>query len=153
MKKFMFVNRKAPYGTIYALESLEVVLIAATLDDGNCGMATLRVGEAGALGPRDPGRERALQRRLFVRRRAVGPRRGVVDREHAVARERDREDDLRRLAGGRLREIDRNGRRGGFRYQKARGEEGLMEGPFREEAVHARRLALNLDSGFHHEHD
>ena len=31
-KKFMFVNRKAPYGTIYALESLEVVLIAATFD-------------------------------------------------------------------------------------------------------------------------
>ena len=27
-KKFMFVNRKAPYGTIYALESLEVVLIS-----------------------------------------------------------------------------------------------------------------------------
>ena len=32
MKKFMFVNRKAPHGTIYALESLEVVLITATLD-------------------------------------------------------------------------------------------------------------------------
>jgi tRNA 2-thiouridine synthesizing protein C len=32
MKKFMFVNRKAPYGTIYALEGLEVVLIAATFD-------------------------------------------------------------------------------------------------------------------------
>ena len=31
-KKFMFVNRKAPFGTIYALESLEVVLIAATFD-------------------------------------------------------------------------------------------------------------------------
>jgi len=29
VKKFMFVNRKAPYGTIYALESLEVVLISA----------------------------------------------------------------------------------------------------------------------------
>lgn len=28
----MIVNRKAPYGTIYALESLEVVLIAATFD-------------------------------------------------------------------------------------------------------------------------
>ena len=28
----MFVNRKAPYGTIHALESLEVVLIAATFD-------------------------------------------------------------------------------------------------------------------------
>jgi tRNA 2-thiouridine synthesizing protein C len=32
MKKFMFVNRKPPYGTVYALESLEVVLITATLD-------------------------------------------------------------------------------------------------------------------------
>jgi tRNA 2-thiouridine synthesizing protein C len=32
MKKFLFLNRKAPYGTIYALESLEVVLIAATFD-------------------------------------------------------------------------------------------------------------------------
>ena len=28
-KKFLYVNRKAPYGTIYALESLEVVLIGA----------------------------------------------------------------------------------------------------------------------------
>lgn len=31
-KKFMFVNRKAPYGTIYALESLEVVLIGAAFE-------------------------------------------------------------------------------------------------------------------------
>ncbi len=31
-KKFMFVNRRAPYGTIYALESLEVVLISAAFD-------------------------------------------------------------------------------------------------------------------------
>lgn len=31
-KKFAFVNRKAPYGTIYALESLEVVLIAAAFE-------------------------------------------------------------------------------------------------------------------------
>jgi tRNA 2-thiouridine synthesizing protein C len=28
----MFVNRKAPHGTIYALESLEVVLITAAFD-------------------------------------------------------------------------------------------------------------------------
>lgn len=43
IKKFLFVNRKAPYGTIYALESLEVVMISAAfnqdvslafLDDG-----------------------------------------------------------------------------------------------------------------------
>jgi len=31
-KKFMLVNRKAPYGSIYALESLEVVLIAAAFE-------------------------------------------------------------------------------------------------------------------------
>jgi len=43
VKKFLYVNRKAPHGTIYALESLEVVLIGAAyeqdvalafLDDG-----------------------------------------------------------------------------------------------------------------------
>jgi tRNA 2-thiouridine synthesizing protein C len=31
-KKFMLVNRKAPHGSIYALESLEVVLIAAAFE-------------------------------------------------------------------------------------------------------------------------
>ena len=31
-KRFMFVNRTAPYGTAYALESLEVVLITAAFD-------------------------------------------------------------------------------------------------------------------------
>lgn len=31
-KKFMYVNRKAPYGTVYALESLEVVLVAAAFE-------------------------------------------------------------------------------------------------------------------------
>ncbi|MCB1772272.1 MAG: sulfurtransferase complex subunit TusC [Gammaproteobacteria bacterium] len=32
IKKFMYVNRRAPYGTIYAWESLEVVLIGAAFD-------------------------------------------------------------------------------------------------------------------------
>jgi len=32
VKKFMFVNRKAPHGTVYALEALEVVLISAAFD-------------------------------------------------------------------------------------------------------------------------
>ncbi|MGA8032414.1 MAG: sulfurtransferase complex subunit TusC [Casimicrobiaceae bacterium] len=32
VKKFMFVNRTAPYGTVYALESLEVVLISAAFE-------------------------------------------------------------------------------------------------------------------------
>lgn len=31
-KNFLFVNRKAPYGTVYALESLEVVLISAAFE-------------------------------------------------------------------------------------------------------------------------
>ena len=32
IKKFLYVNRKAPHGSIYALESLEVVLIGAAFD-------------------------------------------------------------------------------------------------------------------------
>ena len=31
-KKFLYVNRKMPYGTIYALEALEVVLITAAFE-------------------------------------------------------------------------------------------------------------------------
>ncbi len=31
-KKFLYVNRKAPHGTIYALESLEVVLVGAAFE-------------------------------------------------------------------------------------------------------------------------
>lgn len=32
IKKFCYLNRKAPYGTVYAWESLEVVLIGAAFD-------------------------------------------------------------------------------------------------------------------------
>jgi len=32
IKKFMYLNRKASYGTVYAIESLEVVLIAAAFE-------------------------------------------------------------------------------------------------------------------------
>ncbi|HBS27728.1 MAG TPA: sulfurtransferase complex subunit TusC [Gammaproteobacteria bacterium] len=32
IKKFFYVNRTAPYGTVYALESLEVVLIGAAFE-------------------------------------------------------------------------------------------------------------------------
>ncbi|MGF1643157.1 MAG: sulfurtransferase complex subunit TusC [Thiotrichales bacterium] len=32
VKKFYYVNRKPPYGTVYALESLEVVLIGAAFE-------------------------------------------------------------------------------------------------------------------------
>ena len=32
VKKFMYLNRKAPYGSIYAQESLEVVLVGAAFE-------------------------------------------------------------------------------------------------------------------------
>ncbi|RMD71208.1 MAG: sulfurtransferase complex subunit TusC [Gammaproteobacteria bacterium] len=36
VKKFMYLNRHAPYGTIYALEGLEVVLIGAAFEQDVC---------------------------------------------------------------------------------------------------------------------
>jgi tRNA 2-thiouridine synthesizing protein C len=32
IKKFLYMNRRGPYGTVYALESLEVVLIGAAFE-------------------------------------------------------------------------------------------------------------------------
>lgn len=42
-KKFLYLNRKAPHGTIYALESLEVVLIGAAFEQ-NVSLAFLDDG-------------------------------------------------------------------------------------------------------------
>ena len=36
VKKFMYVNRRPPYGSVYALESLEVVLIGAAFEQDVC---------------------------------------------------------------------------------------------------------------------
>ena len=36
VKKFMYLNRRAPHGTIYAQESLEVVLVGAAFDQDVC---------------------------------------------------------------------------------------------------------------------
>lgn len=36
VKKFVYLNRKAPYGTIYAWEALEVILIGAAFDQDVC---------------------------------------------------------------------------------------------------------------------
>ena len=36
IKKMMYINRTAPYGTVYALEALEVVLIGAALEQDVC---------------------------------------------------------------------------------------------------------------------
>lgn len=35
-KKFMYINRHAPHGTVYALEGLEVVLIGAAFEQDVC---------------------------------------------------------------------------------------------------------------------
>jgi tRNA 2-thiouridine synthesizing protein C len=35
-KKFMYINRRAPYGTVYPLEGLEVVLIGAAFEQEVC---------------------------------------------------------------------------------------------------------------------
>ena len=53
VKRFLFVNRKAPYGTIYALEALEVVLIAAAFDQ-DVSLAFLDDGVYQLLAGNDP---------------------------------------------------------------------------------------------------
>ena len=59
-KKFLYINRKAPHGSIYALESLEVVLIGAAfeqdvslafVDDGVYQL--LRNQDTGAIGSKN----------------------------------------------------------------------------------------------------
>ena len=59
IKKFMFVNRKAPHGTIYALESLEVVLITAAAQGGHD-----RVNDLVGIPPGGDGRCSVLHREL-----------------------------------------------------------------------------------------
>ena len=45
VKKFMYLNRKAPYGTIYAWESLEVVLIDDASRDATIDKAIEAAGD------------------------------------------------------------------------------------------------------------
>ena len=53
VRRFLFVNRKAPYGTIYALEALEVVLISAAFDQ-DVSLAFLDDGVYQVLAGNDP---------------------------------------------------------------------------------------------------
>ena len=36
VKKFLYVNRRAPYGTVYSVEGLEVALIGAAFEQDVC---------------------------------------------------------------------------------------------------------------------
>jgi len=90
-KRFLYINRRAPYGTIYALESLEVVLIGAAfeqevsvafIDDGvyqlMAGQDTAGIGMKNfsktyrALGDYDV-------RRLYVERESLAERGFTVE--------------------------------------------------------------------------
>ncbi len=85
-KTFLYLNRKAPYGTIYALESLEVVLIGAAfeqdvslafLDDGV--FQIVEGQDASALGMKNFSKTyRALGdfevRKLYVERESLAER-------------------------------------------------------------------------------
>jgi tRNA 2-thiouridine synthesizing protein C len=85
-KRFLYINRKAPYGTIYALESLEVVLIGAAfeqdvslafLDDGV--FQIVEGQDASALGMKNFSKTyRALGdfevRKLYVERESLAER-------------------------------------------------------------------------------
>lgn len=86
VKRFLYVNRKAPHGTIYALEVLEMVLISAMfeqdvhlafLDDG---VFQLKKGQTpGALGMKDFSKTyRALEgygiEKVFVEQESLAER-------------------------------------------------------------------------------
>ncbi len=85
-KKFLYINRKAPYGTIYALESLEVVLIGAAFEQNvtlafiDDGVFQLMAGQdTGAAGMKNFSRTyKALGdydvRKLYVERESLAER-------------------------------------------------------------------------------
>ena len=86
IKKFMYVNRRAPHGTVYALESLEVVLIGAAFEQDvsmafmDDGVFQLKRGQhPGVLGLKDFSRTfRALEdfevRAVYVERESLEAR-------------------------------------------------------------------------------
>jgi tRNA 2-thiouridine synthesizing protein C len=108
VKKFMYVNRKAPYGTIYALESLEVVLIAAAfeqdvsmafLDDGvyqlKKGQDTQQIGMKN-FSPTYRALEGYDVEKLYVEAESMAER-GLTEEDFLVPVEVMSRDDLARL--------------------------------------------------------
>ena len=103
-KTFLYLNRKAPYGTIYALESLEVVLIGAAfeqdvalafLDDG---VFQLAEGQnAAGIGMKTFAKTyRALGdfevRRLYVERESLAERGLSIEDLMPIVHEDENED-------------------------------------------------------------
>ena len=123
-KKFMYVNRKAPHGSVYALESLEVVLIGAAfeqdvslafVDDGVFQLMqnqdTAGIGAKNfsptfkALGDYDVSKIYVEQESLEARAtRGPGPRRPALA-QHAVDDAHEREPAAALWPAGRLGRI------------------------------------------------
>ena len=105
-KRFLYVNRKAPHGTVYALESLEVVLIGAAfeqdvslafLDDGVFQLVKKQVTTGIGVKNFSP-TYRALGdydvKKLFVERESLAER-GLSEADlMEVTHENDEEEDV-----------------------------------------------------------
>ena len=95
IKKFMVVNRKAPHGTVYALEVLEMILISGAFDQDvhvaflDDGVFQIRKGQApAALGMKDFTKTyRALEgfgiEKLMVERESMEER-GLTEADFVV---------------------------------------------------------------------
>lgn len=105
-KRFLYVNRKAPHGTVYALESLEVVLIGAAfeqdvslafLDDGVFQLVKKQVTTGIGVKNFAP-TYRALGdydvRKLYVERESLDERGLTEDDLMEVTHENDDEEDV-----------------------------------------------------------
>jgi tRNA 2-thiouridine synthesizing protein C len=91
VKKFMYVNRRAPHGSIYAQESLEVVLISAAFDQDvsivflDDGVYQIRKGQdTSAIGTKNFSKTfRALEmydvEKLYVEKESMQARGMTVD--------------------------------------------------------------------------
>ena len=103
-KKFLYINRKAPYGSIYALESLEVVLIGAAFDQDvslafiDDGVYQLMSGQdSGAIGMKNFSRTyKALGdydvRKLYVEAESLAERGLTMDDLQTIVWEDEDED-------------------------------------------------------------
>ncbi len=105
-KRFLYVNRKPPHGTVYALESLEVVLIGAAfeqdvslafLDDGVFQLVKKQVTTGIGVKNFSP-TYRALGdydvKKLYVERESLDERGLSEDDLMAVTHENDDEEDV-----------------------------------------------------------
>jgi tRNA 2-thiouridine synthesizing protein C len=110
-KRFMIVNRKAPHGTVYALEVLEMVLISAMFDQDvhvaflDDGVWQLRRGQApGVLEMKDFSKTyRALEgygvEKIYVERESLAER-GLSEESLVIPVEVIPRADMARLMDG-----------------------------------------------------